>query len=165
MFCIILADHPNGSCKRSACKCTVFKPGLRVKKSKNAALLFWCGQWIRILCVSMTPSPQPYPSTSHLRPLNPATPHNNNKGGPHACVRAARDTEPIRITRAKYCAPLPLRWPIKDYGQLTNHFCLLVVFSVSPSTVFLYTVCKHYAHALSLLLRFGEFQAPPIGLE
>ena len=81
MFCIIFADHPHGSCKR-----TFLKPGLRVEKSKNAALAFSCGQRIRILSETMMPSPRP--STSSLRPLNPATSHNNNNnnGGLHACV-------------------------------------------------------------------------------
>ena len=37
--------------------------------------------------------------------------------------------------------------------------------SVSPSTVCLHTVHKLYAHALSLLLHFGEIQAPPIVLK
>ena len=65
-FCIVLADQPHVSCKRSACKCTSFKPGLRVK---NAALAFSCGRRICRLCVSITPSP--HPSTSSLRPLKP----------------------------------------------------------------------------------------------
>ena len=35
--------------------------------------------------------------------------NNNDNGGQHACVRAAEDIELIRVTWAKYSAPLPLR--------------------------------------------------------
>ena len=48
-------------------------------------------------------TPLPHPWTSSLQPLNPATSHNNNNinnGGLHACVRAAEDIKPIRVTRA-----------------------------------------------------------------
>ena len=38
-----VTDRPCGSCKRSACKCTFLKPGLRLEKSENAALAFSCG--------------------------------------------------------------------------------------------------------------------------
>ena len=82
-------------------KILYLKPGLRVEKSENATLAFSCGQWIRILCVSMAQSPSP--STSSLQPLNPAPSHNNNNynnGGLHACVCAAEDIEPIKaLTR------------------------------------------------------------------
>ena len=132
-----MGGHPHGNA--SVCKRTCFglfwpvvhmdlvnavpvntlflKPGLRVEKSENAALVFSCGRRICILCASMTPSPQP--STSGHRPLNPATSHNNNNnnGGLNACVHAAEDIEPIRVSRAKYYAPLPLHWAKKDYGQ------------------------------------------------
>ena len=37
-FCMVLADRPHGSYKRSACKHTFLKPGLRVEKSENAPL-------------------------------------------------------------------------------------------------------------------------------
>ena len=76
---------------------------------ENGALAFSCGRRICMLCVSMAPSPRP--STSSLRPLH------NNSGGLHACVRAAEDIEPFRVTRAKYSAPLPLHWVKKDYGH------------------------------------------------
>ena len=102
-----------------------------MEKSDNTDLVLSCGWWIRILCVALTPSP--HPSTSSHRPLNPATSHNNNNnGGLHACVRAAEDIQPIKVTRIKYSAPLPLCWVKKDYGQPTSHFRLLfVVFSSS----------------------------------
>ena len=58
-FCIVLADRPHGSCKR-----TFLEPGLRVEKSENAALAFLCGQRIRIISISMTPLP--HPATSSL---------------------------------------------------------------------------------------------------
>ena len=72
------------------------KTGLRVEISESAALPFSCGQQIRILSKTMMPSP--HPSTSCLRPLNPATSYdnnNNNNGGLHARVRAAEDIEPF----------------------------------------------------------------------
>ena len=79
MSCIVLADCPNGSCK-------TWSKGEKIVKT---ALVFSFGKPIRILWVSMTPSP--HPSTSSLRPLNPTTSHNNNNnnsGGLHACVQA-----------------------------------------------------------------------------
>ena len=81
---------------------------------------FSCGQWICILCASMTPSPRP--STLNFQPLNLVTSHynnnnNNNNGGLHACVRATEDIEPIRVTRTKYSAPLSPHWGEKDHGQ------------------------------------------------
>ena len=72
MFCIVLADRPHGSWKRSAWKGIFLKTGLRVEKYENAALPFSCGRWIRILSKTMMPSP--HPSTSCLQPLNPAPP-------------------------------------------------------------------------------------------
>ena len=131
------------------------------EKCENAALAFSCGQRICILCVSMMPSP--HPSTSSLWPLNPAMSHNNNNnGGLCACVCAAEDIDPIRVTRAKYYAPLPLRWAKKDYGQTTNHFRLLLV-------VLLLSVCIQHASFMHMLRLFfsvyGEFPAPSIGLE
>ena len=102
-FCIVLANRPHGACKRTFFK----KPGLREEKPKNVTVAFSRGLQISILCVSMMPSP--HPSSASLRPLNPAPSHNNNNGGLHACVRAAEHIERIRVTRAKYCAPLPLR--------------------------------------------------------
>ena len=95
--------------------------------------------------LSMTPSPRP--STSRLRPLNPTTSqnnnNNNNNGGLRACVGAAEDTEPIRVTRAKYSAALPLHWAEKDHGRPTSHFCTQALWACSVSSS----------------------QAPPIGLE
>ena len=152
MFCIVLADRPHGSCKHSACKHTFLKPGLRVEKSEN--LVFWCGQRICILCVSMTPSP--HPSTSSLQTLNPVSSHNNNNGGLHACVRAAEGT--IRVTRAKYYAALPPRWAKKDYGQLTSHlYLLLVVFSFSFYCPFVHSaqvLCTCSVSSSSFLVNF-----------
>ena len=112
--------------------------------------------------------PSPRPSTSSLQTLNRAMSHhnnnnNNNNGGLHACVDAAEDIEPIRVTRAKYSAPLSLRWAKKDYGQPTSHIVFFLLCSVSLSTVCLYTVCKLYAHAPSLPLHFWWIQVPPIG--
>ena len=122
-----------------------------MEKSKNAVPEFSRGQWIRILCLSMMPLP--HPSTSSLQPPNPVSSHsnnNNNNGGLHACVRAGEDIERVRVIRAKYYAPLSICWAKKYYGQPTSHFHCLV----SPSTACLYTACKLYAHAPSLLLHF-----------
>ena len=99
-FWIVLANRLNGSCKYSAYKRTFLKPGVRMAKFENAALAFSFGQRIRILCISMMPSP--HPSTSSLPPLNPAMSHNNNNNnnnnnknsGLHACVHADEDIEP-----------------------------------------------------------------------
>ena len=88
----------------------------------------------------------PHPSTSW-----PPTSHNNNNGGLHACVRATENIEPIRVTRTKYSAPLPLRWVKKDYGQLTSHFWLLLQFLLLLSVCI---QCTSFMHAPSPLLRF-----------
>ena len=88
----------------------------------------------------------PHPSTSW-----PPTSHNNNNGGLHACVRATENIEPIRVTRTKYSAPLPLRWVKKDYGQLTSHFCLLLQLLLLLSVCI---QCTSFMHAPSPLLRF-----------
>ena len=102
-----------------------------------------------------------------LRPHNPTTSHNHNNenGGLHACVCAAEDIEPIRVSRVKYSAPLPLHWAKKDYGQPTSHFrLLLLVFGFSFYCLFVYS-----AQALCMLCLFfsdfSEFQAPAMGLE
>ena len=112
--------------------------------SEGEKIAFSRGRRMRILCVLTAPSPRP--STSSLRPLNPATSRNNNNnsnnsGGLHACVRTAEDIEPIRVTRAKYYAPLPPRWAKKDYGQQTNHFHLLLAeLGFSFYCLFVYSV-------------------------
>ena len=106
-------------------------------------------------------TPLPHPSTSSLRPLDPATSHNNNNinnnGGLHACVGAAEDIEPIRaISQLDYAE-----------RKKATDFISFSLCSVPPSTVCLYTACKLYAHAPSLLLRFGEFrfQFSPVRLD
>ena len=154
----VLADRPHGPCKR-----TFLKSGLWVEKFESAALAFSCGQRICILCVRMM-MPSPQPSTSGLRPLTPAKSHyNNNNGGLHACVCAAEDIEPIRVTRAKYSAPLPLRLAKKEYGQPASHFhLLLAVFGFSFYCLFVYSVqalCACSVSSSPFLVNF----APPIG--
>ena len=139
MFCIILADRPHGSCKHSACKCTFFKPGLRVGKFEKNAFAFSCGQWIHILCIS------PHPSTSSLRPLNPATSHNNNNNNNNNYM--------LVFMLQKILSPLGL---IGQNIKLLCHyaerkrimflFCLASAFIVCS-----YTVRKLYAYAPSLL--------------
>ena len=86
--------------------------------------------------------------------------NNNNNSGLHACVCAAEDIEPIRVTRAKYYAPLPK----KDYGQPTSHFHLFVVRFLLLLSVC--TQCASFMRMLHLFFSvFGEFQVQPIGLE
>ena len=143
----VLAHRPHGSWKCSAWKRTFLKMGLRVQKSQNAALPFPCGQQIRILSETMTPSP--HPSTSSLGPLNPTTSHNNNNnnnGGLHAHVRAAEDIEPVlELTRLVVeCEPQQqfglINGPHKRFWlPCTSHFRLLLgVFSFSVDCLFVY---------------------------
>ena len=66
MYCIVLADRPHRSWKHNPWKRTFLKTGLRVEKSKNAALPFSCGWRIRILYKTMTPSPHTRPLASDL---------------------------------------------------------------------------------------------------
>ena len=146
-----------------ACKRTFLKSGLWVEKFESAALAFSCGRRICILCVRMM-MPSAQPSTSGLRPLTPAKSHNNNNnGGLHACVCAAEDIEPIRVTRAKYSAPLPLRLAKKEYGQPACHFhLLLALFGFYFYCLFVYSVqaiCASSVSSSPFLVNF----APPIG--
>ena len=131
MFYVVLTDRPHGSCYTLFWKLV---SGFRVEKSKNAAVAFTCGQQNRILGILMMSSP--HSSTSGLRPLNPAMPHNNNNGRLHACVFAAEDIEP---TRTKYYAPLPLHWAKRIMDNLLAIFIFFFLCSVSPSVVCLYT--------------------------
>ena len=153
MFCIVLADRPYGSCKHSVCKRTFLKPGVRVEKSKNAALVFSCGRRICILCIT----PSSHHSTSSLQPLNPATSHNNNNnGGLHAC-------EPfLQLTRIVVECELHQQYDLinsprkRFWFPCTSHFCLLLVvfgFSVlvggalgvgCPETVYCWSFLKHW---------------------
>ena len=119
MFCIVLADRPRGSCK-----CTFLRPGLSVEKLENAALVFSCGQRICIRCVSMTPSPPPWPLAFDL--LTPR------------CL----------ITTT-----------IADYMPFSSSCCVQFLLRLS--------VCIQLASFTRMLFFcvFGEFLAPPIGLE
>ena len=146
--CIVLADRPRGSCKHA-----FFKPGLRLKKLKmppvhsrvDSEPVYVMYRW------SHRPAP---------RPLNPATSHNNNKnnnnGGLHACVHAAEDMEPIRVTRQNTLL-------LCHYAEWKSMIVFLLC-SVSPSTVCLYTAHKLYAHAPSLLLHFQSNSTPRPGI-
>ena len=91
--------------------------------------------------------PTPRPLASDLRTPQHLTTTTNNGGGQHACARRVADIEPIRVTRAKYYAPLPR-------SPCTRHCCLLLVMFGFSSTVCLYTERKLSAHALCLLVRF-----------
>ena len=121
MLCIILVDHPHGSCKH-----TFLKPGLRVEKLK-----------ISLSCSRVDSKSAYFVYWWHHRPAPPPQNNNNNNGGLRARVGAAEDIEPIRVTTAKYSEK-------KDYGQPTSHFLLLVVFSFFFYCLFVYseqTVC------------------------
>ena len=78
-YCIILADRPHGSWKR-----TFLKTGGKTRK-RSPPVFLWTAN-----------PPWPHPSTSYLRPLNPTASHNNNNnGGLHARDRATEDIEPF----------------------------------------------------------------------
>ena len=114
-----------------------------MEKSENTALVLSCGRRIHILSKMMTPLP--HHSTSSLRPLNPTTSHNNNNNngsGQHACASTAADIEPIRVTGAKYYAPLPR-------SPCTRHCCLLLVMFGFSSTVCLYRAKAFCASSVS----------------
>ena len=135
------------------------KSGLRVaENAENAVLAFSCGRRICILCTSMTPSP--HPSTCSLRPLNPTTSRkNNNNGGLHSCVHPAEDIEPVRVTRAKYSAPLPRCWAKKRIMDNRLAIFLLLLLSVCIQRAgFMCMLCLFFSI-------FSGFQVPPIGLE
>ena len=89
---------------------------------------------------------------------------NNNNGGLHACVGAAEDIEPIRVTRTKYSAALPRRWAEKVLWTTDEPFSSSTC-CVSPSTVCLSTALKLYALAPSLLLRFWWISSATYRLE
>ena len=151
MYCIVLANHPYGSWKRSAWKHTFLKTGLRVEKSENAALPFSCGR--RICIISKTTMPLPHPAMSHNK---------NNNGRLHARVYVAEDIEPfLPLTCLEVECVLQQQFDLINspyrcfWFPCTSHFhLLLVVFWFLLSTVCLFTARKLNAHALCLLLRF-----------
>ena len=96
------------------------------------------------------------------RPLNPAPSHNNNNnnGELHASVRAAKDIEPIMVTRQN----IMLLCHYAEWKRIMDNRLAIFAFlfcSVSHSTVCLYTVRMLYAHAPSLLLLFGWISISP----
>ena len=123
---------------------------------------FLCGQQICILPETMTPSA--HPSTSSLRPLNPATSHNSRL---HARVRAAEDIEPfLKLTRlvveCESQQQFVITGPHKRFWfPCTSYFHLLVVFGFFVC-LFVYSAQALCACFFSV---FGECQSPPIGLE
>ena len=134
----------------------ILKPGLRVEKFENAALASSCGggesayfaYWWR-----HRPIPRPLNLSSHNN-------NNNNNGGLHACIRAAEDIEPIRVTRAKYNAPLPLRWAKKE--PFSSSSCCVWFLLLR----FVCIQCASFMCMLRLLFSsFGEIEVLPIGLE
>ena len=156
-YCIVLVDRPHGSWKCSAWKSTFLKTGLRREKSENAALAFSCGWRIRILSETMTPSP--HPSTSSLRPLNPAMSHNNYN----------------KTMAADNMLVLVLQQILSLLGLLGQNILLLclglpvytiVVFFVWFLLYCLFVQSESFLRMLRVFFSiFGECQAPPIGLE
>ena len=164
-YCIVLANHPYGSWKRSAWKRTVLKTGLGVEKSENAALPFSCG-W-RICILSKTMMPSPHPATSHNNNNN----NNNNNGRLHARVHAAEDIEPfLQLTHLVVECELQQQFNLingphkRFWFPCTSHFHLLVViFSFSVYSLF-FLQCACLMRMLRVFFSvFGEYQAPPIG--
>ena len=154
MFCIILADRPNGSCKR-----TFLKPGLRVEKCENAARAFSFGRWIPILCESITPSP--HPSTSPLWPLNPVTTTTTTMADYMLVFVPQKILSLSGLIGQNIYAPLPLCWVKKDYGQPTSHFLLLLLLVFC---LFLYSVQALCACSVSSSLFLVNFKRH-LGLE
>ena len=154
IYCIILAEGPHGSWKRSAWKHSFLKTGLRVVKSKIAAPPFSCGQWIQILSKMMTPSP--HPSTSCLRHLNPAMSHTTTTMAIYMLMFVSQKSF-VQLTRLVVECELQQQFdPINltiDSGFLALSFHLLVVFGFSVYSLFV-KARKLNAHAPSLLLHF-----------
>ena len=132
-----------------------------------------CGQRIRMLSKTMTPSP--HPSTSCPWPLNPVTSHNNNNNnnsGLHACVHAAEVTEPfLQLTCLVVECESQQQFDLIN-GPQTILVSLHEPLSSSSYCVWflcLLSVCLQHASLLRKLRVFfsifGECQAPPRGLE
>ena len=165
MYCIVLADHPHGSWKRRDWKRTFL--GLRVEKSENAALLFSCGQ--RICILSETMMPLPHPSTSSLWPLNPATSHNNNNSNNNGGLLL------VFVILATYspCSRVWVAAAVQPHYRSTQTLLVSLQSPFSSSSCFQIllplSVCKQCASFMRMLRLFcsifGEFQAPPRGLE
>ena len=120
-FCIVLADRPYGSWKR-----TFFENGSQG------------GRRIWILSTTITPSPRP--STSHN--------NNNNNGGLHGRVRAAEDIEPfLQLTRLVVECESQQQFDLiigphkRFWFPCTRRFhLLLAVFSFSVYCLFVYSI-------------------------
>ena len=117
--------------------------------------MFLCGQWIRILSISMTPSP--HPLTSSLRPLNSATSHNNDNNNGGLLL--------VFVFLATYspCSRVWVTAAVQIYYWSTQTILVSLQWTFLSSSccvwfLLLLSVClsvhKLYAHALSLLLRF-----------
>ena len=152
-----LGGHPHGNA--SVCKRTCFASFWPIVHMDPVNALFWnlVSGWKNPKtlpwrsCVDSESAyfvyqwhHRPKPSTSSLQT---ATSHNNNNGRLHACVHAAEDTEPIRVTRAKYYAPLPLRWA-KGLLTSSSSCCVSVWF------LLLLSVCIKCASFMRMLRHF-----------
>ena len=105
--------------------------------------------WKRRPCILVwtVRTPSPSRSTSSLQPFNPTTSHddNSNNGRLRAC--AAEDIEPIRVTRTKYSAHLPLRWA-KGLSSSSScvrflFYCLFVYNAQASALPFLVNFKRH----------------------
>ena len=160
------------------------RPYTRILKTQRLKTHFFetesqCGKTQKrsppvFMCTAKTITLSPHPSTSCLRPLNPTASHHNdnNNGGLHACFHPTEDIEPfLQLTRLIVeCESQQefdvINGPTNESGILVIAIVIFFLLrSDSLSTVCLYTEHKLNAHALSLFLFFGEFQAPPIGLK
>ena len=111
-----------------------------------AALAFSCGQWLCVLCVSMT---------SSLRPLHPATTRWCS------CCRRYRALQGY-YDKIFCCsaATLSRRGSWTTYTTSSSSSCVRFLLLLSVCVQ-----CASFTHKLRLFVSiFGEFQAPPIGL-
>ena len=158
MFCIVLADRPHGSCKRSAWKRTFLKPGLRVEKSENAVLLSSCvNSESTYFAYQWRHHP---PLTSSLWPLNPR-----------------RLITTTTTTMADYMLVFILQKILSLLGLLRQNVMLLchnaewkkimdnyIRHIICVQFLLLLSVCIQPASFMCIFFSaFGEFQAPPIG--
>ena len=142
IFFIVLADRPRVSCKR-----TFLKPGLRVER--RPCVLVWTAN-LHTLRIDDAMAP----------PLDLLTPQGL------ITTTAMADYVLVFVLQKTWSLSGLLWQDILLQRIMDNRRAIFVFFlSCSPSTVCLYTaqVFIHMLHRFSSV--FGEFQAPPIGLE
>ena len=135
------------------------KTGLRVEKSENTALPFLCGRRIRILSETMTPSPHP----SDLRtPRHITTP--TAMADDCLCLCFLQFAHLVVECESQQQFDLIIDPYKRFWFPGTSHFRLPLVFGSSFYCLFVNSA-QALCAAPSPLLFFGEFQAPPRGLE